>query len=106
MATYANTYPVARKRHQCGVCRWWIEPGETYWRQAALDGATAWTNKTCEHCQRVVASYCRDVAEDEWHQEDCLDWLSDLHPAVLAGMRAGWRFPNGKRMAPPFEAKP
>lgn len=105
MTTFVDAHPVARKRHRCGVCRWWIEPGETYWRQSALDGATAWTNKTCEHCQHVVAAYVRDVAEHEWDEDALLEWLFEYSPGVFAGMRAGWRFPDGARMAPPFEPR-
>ena len=29
MTTFVDAHPVARTRHQCGVCRWWIEPEMT-----------------------------------------------------------------------------
>ena len=56
MTAFVDSWPTARKRHRCGLCWRFIEPGEAYWRQAGLDG-TAWTNKTCEHCERLMWAY-------------------------------------------------
>ena len=87
------------------LCGWSVQPGETYWRQAALDEGTAWTNKTCEHCERVVHTYCRAVGESDWMEEDALEWLEDEYPDVLATLRAGWRYPDGQKVPAPFESR-
>lgn len=102
MTSHANSWPTANKRHRCGVCRWWIEPGETYWRQAGLDRCQAWTNRTCGWCERVAWAYLRVTGECEWDAEDCLEWLRDEHPAVWESMLAGWRWPDGERVPLPF----
>ena len=104
MAEFVHSWPTARKRHRCGVCSRFIEPGEAYWRQAGLDG-TAWTNKTCEHCERITWAYCRAMLEYEWEHELVAEWLQDDHPNVWAQMRAGWRFPDGELMPVPFGSR-
>lgn len=105
MTTFVDTHPVARKRHRCGVCYWWIEPGEVYWRQAGFDGGTAWTNKTCEHCERVVWAYGRSCGEYEWEPECVAEWLEDEYPDVAASRDAGWRFPDGELLPVPFGSR-
>ena len=66
MTEYVDSWSTARKRHRCELCWRFIEPGESYWRQAGLDRGAAWTNKTCEHCERVVWAYGRS---HEWEPE-------------------------------------
>ena len=105
MTAYVDTWPTARKRHRCGVCARAILPGETYWRQAALDGSAAWTSKTCEHCERVVWAYGRHGGDSEWEPESVLEWLSDEYPAVFAALLAGWRFPDGELVPLPFGSR-
>ena len=105
MTDYVDAWPTARKRHRCGVCWRLIEPGETYWRQARLERGSAWTNKTCEHCERVMWGYGREAGESEWDQGDSADWLTDAHPAVAALMRAGWRWPDGELAPLPFGSR-
>lgn len=102
MTDYVDSWPRARKRHQCGVCYRPIEPGETYWRQAGLDRSEAWTNRTCEHCERVVWAYGRQTHEWEWEPEVVLEWLDDEYPIWSASRAAGWRFPDGETVALPF----
>ena len=104
MAEFVDSWPTARKRHYCGICYRSIQPGETYWRQAGFDG-NAWTNKTCEHCERVVWRYSREVYEDQWLVDWVHEWLEDEHPSVLASMQAGWRFPDGDLMSVPFGSR-
>ena len=104
MAEFVDSWPTARKRHYCGICYRSIQPGETYWRQAGFDG-NAWTNKTCEHCERVVWRYSHEVYEDGWLIDCVLEWLEDEHPSVLASMRAGWRFPDGELVPVPFGSR-
>ena len=102
MAEFVDAWPVARKRHRCGMCRRWIESGEAYWRQAGFDAGRAWTNKTCGHCERVTWAYGRSGGDHEWEPEWVLEWLEDEHPAVFAALLAGWRFPDGELAALPF----
>ena len=105
MTEYVDQYPTARKRHRCRLCWRLIEPGESYWRQAGFDGGTAWTNRTCEHCGRVVRAYRRSGGADEWGPECVLEWLEDEYPAVAASRGAGWRFPDGEMLPVPFESR-
>ena len=105
MTDYVNSYPVARTRHRCLLCRRAIQPGEVYWRQAVFDEGSAWTHTTCEHCARVVYAYCRTVGESEWMEEDALDWLRDDHPALFAALFAGWRWPDGDLVPVPFGSR-
>lgn len=104
MTEFVSTYPTARTRHTCTLCWRRIQPGETYLRQAGLDGGSAWTNKTCEHCDRVTTAYCRDMGEGEWWADGVVEWLSEYAPALHAAMLAGWRYPDGELVAPPFPA--
>ena len=105
MAEFVDAWPTARKRHRCGVCSRWVGPGETYWRQAGFDAGSAWTNKTCQHCERAVWAYCRHGGDSEWEPEWFLEWLSDAHPAVFAALLAGWRFPDGEPLPLPFGSR-
>lgn len=104
MTGYVDSHPTARKRHRCTLCHRTIQPGEMYWRQVAFD-AGAHTFKTCEHCERTVVTYCRSVGDDQWTEEDVMDWLRDDHPGPYATMLAGWRFPDGELAPPPFSAR-
>ena len=105
MTAYVDSWPTARKRHRCGLCRRCIEPGESYWRQAGLDCATAWTTKTCAHCERVVWAWGRSNSESEWDPECVAEWLEDEHPSIAAARTAGWRFPDGYLTALPFGSR-
>ena len=105
MTDYVDSWPTARRRHRCGACCRSILPGETYWRQAGLDHGQAWTNKTCEHCERVAWAFCRVTGESEWDGENAIEWLSDEHPAVLAAFAAGWRWPDGDLVPVPFGSR-
>lgn len=102
-ARYVDTYPVAKKQHRCFFCDRTIHPGEEYWRQAGMDGATAWTNKTCAHCAACATAYLIDAGEREWGTSGALDWLRECHGIEFAGLLAGWRYPDGSLMPPPFE---
>ena len=104
MTAYVDTWPTARKRHWCEVCGRAILPGETYWRQAALDGGIAWSNKTCAHCECVIGRYAcvRDTYADELEPECLWEWLEEGYPAVMATARAGWSYPDGELVPLPF----
>ena len=104
MAEFVDAYPTARKRHRCGVCFWWIEPGETYWRQAGFDEGTAYTHKTCAWCERVVYAYGRFTGEHDWDMEVMREWLGEEFPVVDAQLCAGWRYPDGERVPYPFSS--
>ena len=104
MTDHVDTWPTARKRHWCEVCGRAILPGETYWRQAALDGGIAWTNKTCSHCESVMAHYACicGTYPDEWETECLWGWLGEVYPAVMASAQAGWSYPDGELVPLPF----
>ena len=93
MTDYVDAWPTARKRHRCDVCRRAVLPGETYWRQAGLDRGSAWTNRTCEHCELVVWAYCRVMGESEWDGENAdvvlayqRHWLRHYRQRYIEGM--------------------
>jgi nucleoid DNA-binding protein len=68
-----------------------------------MDGATAWTNKTCAHCAACATTYLSDTGEREWGTSGALDWLRECHGIEFAGLLAVWRYPDGSLMPPPFE---
>ena len=101
MTGYVDTWPTARQRHRCGLCAGWVRPGETYWRQVGFDG-TAWTNKTCAHCERVSWAYWNDWGDNGYEPECVLEWLREEHPAHYVRMAMGWSYPDGERVPLPF----
>ena len=105
MTFHVDSRPVARRRHRCLLCSRTIHPGETYWQQSVFDEGSVWAHKTCEHCERVVVTYCRTVGDEEWMEEDVLDWLRDDHPALFAALFMGWWFPDGELLPMPFESR-
>ena len=104
MIGWVDSWPTARKRHRCGVCRRVIMPGEQYWRQAGFDG-TAWTNKTCQHCERLIPAYLADCCDDEWEREGLIEWVEEARPDLYAWMQAGWRWPDGELAPLPFGSR-
>ena len=103
-STCITTTPTARVRHTCYLCRRAVQPGEMYYRLTTLDDGTAYTSKMCEHCQRVAHRYCVAFGTDEWFPEDVWEWVEDEHTALACDMAAGWRYPDGGLMPPPFPA--
>lgn len=55
---YEETYPVAKKRHQCCECREVINPGEKYERVAGKWEGDFLTFKTCMTCVNIRDHYC------------------------------------------------
>lgn len=107
MTDFVDAWPTARKRHRCSVCTRPVLPGETYWRQVALDRSSAWTSQTCTHCERVIRAYARTTsyAYDELEVECILEWLDDEHPTVSTQMRAEWCWPDGEALPLPFPTR-
>lgn len=101
--TDLTTTPTARVRHSCYLCRRNVQPGEMYYRLTTLGDGTAYTSKVCEHCQRVANRYCVEFLADEWFSENVWEWVEDEHPALACAMVAGWRYPDGGLMPPPFQ---
>lgn len=93
---FVHSWPKARKRHRCQVCGRSILPGETYWREAGLDRGAAWTNRYCEHCERVVWRW------DDDYVESIVEALEENDPGVYAQMLAGWRYPDGGLLPVPY----
>lgn len=104
MTEFVHSHPTARTRHRCVLCGRQVMPGETYWRQAVFDG-TAWTVKTCEHCERVTGTYGRVAGASDWFEENVREWLEDEYPSLYASMRAGWRWPDGELVPVPFGSR-
>lgn len=103
MSHTAWTAPTARKRHHCALCARVILPGEQYHRFAILDGGTAWTGKYCDHCLYVMEARRRDTREDEYYMDEIAEWLEDEHPTWFAQISAGWRYPDGELLPPPWQ---
>lgn len=80
---YSINARTARTGHKCILCQRTIRPGETYWRGAGMDGATAWTWKECAHCDTI-----RDIAWQETHDDEYFpELLDDWKPASVTHMR-------------------
>lgn len=58
----------ARKRHKCGECERFIEPGENYERVVGKWDGEISTYLTCEHC----------VAARGWLSHECGGWLYEM----------------------------
>ena len=104
MTEFVDSHPTARKRHRCGVCHRVVMPGEEYWRQAGFDG-TAWTNKTCAHCERVIPAYLAAMGDHEWEPECLVEWVQEARPDLYAWMQAGWRWPDGELAPLPYGSR-
>lgn len=88
MSEFIVTLVKARKRHRCWLCARIIRPHEIYRRTVGFDG-TAWTNKTCLHCDALCSVLPRWFGLDEY------DWdvISDWDPADIgeARLKAQWK---------------
>lgn len=60
-----DTHPTAKKRHRCEECSRWIEPGETYWRNATICEGDFCAFKMCAHCEAAAG----------WLQKECHGFL-------------------------------
>lgn len=84
-----ETSPRARKEHKCQLCFRVIEPGETYRRQACVDGGAAYTFKACEHCDAYVPLIdLLGQMADPWDGYTCED-LIEYEPQDVTEAR--WR---------------
>lgn len=99
MEVIAESFPRARKAHECDLCLRTITPGEIYARQFSVDGRGVWTFKDCRHCrlldreidcQRLSYYYGYDYdTVNEWEPET-------IHDARLKiGWRRKWRHRDG-----------
>lgn len=104
MTTVIRATRVARKLHRCSWCHRAIMPGETYHRDTGLDCGEVATAKCCEHCSNAVQACLSDEGVTELWWEDYHEWLREF-PVEWAGLVAGWRFPDGELMPPPFQPR-
>lgn len=98
---WANTYPKARIKHECGLCGRTIHPGETYRRAVNLDG-TAYTWKECEHCAAFALN--ADIGWGEEYDSDsaeCYEPTTWEEARWCAGYRKRWRTRNGNLLPVP-----
>ena len=66
---YDETFPRARKEHQCSACRETIAPGQRYARVGIVFQKEAETVVRCLRCQRIH-EHLRDLAPgDLWPDE-------------------------------------
>lgn len=87
---YADSHPVARKRHICDMCSRSIEPAEKYRRSAGMDGSSAWTWRECAHCE----AFARLAYRRSWHDDGYgPDLFGEFEPMTVAEARvwAQWR---------------
>lgn len=79
-SVYNETYPVARKSHQCDACQREIRAGDQYARVFVLFDGTSETFKRCLRCQHIHL-HLRDIGscDDMWPAErlDCGEEYSD-----------------------------
>lgn len=100
---YSWTTPTARKPHHCYLCTRVVLPGEPYRRCASIADGSVETFKYCEHCYRISETWCRHVGEYEYDPYMTIEWLEDEYPALLAGLQAHWRYPDGELYPWPFQ---
>lgn len=76
--------PTARKRHRCGECREWIEPGEKYERISTLFDGEFDEHKTCMGCVSIRKEFFKDgyyyeqvIQDFEEHVRECSGIISE-----------------------------
>ena len=77
MDCYTQTYPVARKVHECEFCGKKIEKGEKYSHATWKDEGYFWNRKLCLSCNNILEQFCVENGYDEFNYYWILDWLSD-----------------------------
>lgn len=89
----------ARKKHRCGECGRFIEPGEFYFNNACLFDGSFSVDKMCSHCRAgasLLQEHCGGflfggVHDDlEEHIHELLPWSGKAARFVI-GMRRKWK---------------
>lgn len=79
--------PKAKKRHKCGECRGWIEPGETYWRVRGVWDGEAQTFLMCSDCEDLKTWAANGADCFCWSygnvMTDVLDFMHESGDAAL-----------------------
>ena len=79
MDCYTQTFPIARKVHNCDFCGKQIEKGEKYSRESWKDGGEFWNRILCISCEKILTQFCKENSKDEFDWDWILDWLSDKY---------------------------
>lgn len=99
----------ARKRHKCGECKRFIEPGERYERVVGKWDGDIETYLTCVHC--VGARHWLEIECGGWLytciREDLEEHLGEQGPKknwqlvrLVIGMRRAWKCFTGPGLMP------
>jgi hypothetical protein len=105
-ATLMDKWQKARKAHRCGECGRVISAGEQYRIFRGASDGSAFTHKTCAHCQ-VACDWLKRECDGYtfgYALEDIADHETSEYPelaGLVAGMKAQWKTTTGDLMPIP-----
>ena len=67
---FTEQHVTARKRHRCGECFAWIEPGEVYERVSGKWDGDMLTQKTCQPCEDARDFYVHELDSPSFRLPD------------------------------------
>ena len=80
MDCYTQTYPIARKVHECDFCGKQIEKGEKYSYESWKDEGDFWKRKLCLSCRKILEQFCiEENIDDEFDWDWVQEWLHDKY---------------------------
>ena len=75
MDCYTQTFPIARKVHECDFCGKQIEKGEKYSHATWKDGGEFYDSKLCLVCEKMCMKYAKEEDRDEIDYDNVTEWL-------------------------------
>jgi hypothetical protein len=76
---YTDNVHKARKVHKCDLCYQEISVGEQYHRQSGKYEGEFFDRCIHNHCEKIIATFCKEHNENEYSPDWIEDWLSDNH---------------------------
>lgn len=73
-----HTNPIAKKKHQCSLCYGDIRAGEKYDRFCGLYDGAFFDLKHHLICSDIINEYCDYIGEDEYNNDNVIDWVSEI----------------------------
>ena len=79
MDCYTQTFPIARKVHNCDFCGKQIEKGEKYSYASWKNDGKFRNTKLCLVCEDMCMKYAKEQNRDEYTYDHVADWLFDKY---------------------------
>ena len=75
MDCYTQTYPIARKVHECNFCKKEIAEFEKRYYELRENGGAIYYLNLCSVCKNMVEKYGREENRDEYNYDSVQEWL-------------------------------